>query len=101
MFFLLEKPWPPPSLTDAAGIFSNKKPFVCNLSLFLNKLLARIGSIFQALYMVLRVGLYLSSSIWGMPRDSEFARRQAVIGASSTTTDFKAPRTGPSTFLAL
>ena len=33
---------------------------------------ARFGSIFKALYMALRVGLYLSSSLWGMPRDLSY-----------------------------
>jgi hypothetical protein len=47
-FFFLEQPWPPLSLTDAAGVVSNKKPFVGNLSLFFNKMLARVGSIFKA-----------------------------------------------------
>ena len=53
-------------------LFSNNKQFVGNLSLFFTKVLARIGSIFKALCMALRVGLYLSSSIWGMPRDLSY-----------------------------
>ena len=65
---------------DAAGLFSNQKRFVGNLSLFFNKMLARIGSIFKALYMALRVGLYLSSSIWGMPRDLSYDYFGVFVG---------------------
>ena len=68
------------SLMVAAGLFSNQKRFVGNLSLFFNKMLARIGSIFKALYMALRVGLYLSSSIWGMPRDLSYDHFCVFVG---------------------
>jgi hypothetical protein len=47
-FFFLEQQWPPLSLMDAAGVFSNKKPFVGNLWVFFNQMLARVGSIFKA-----------------------------------------------------
>ena len=59
-------------LNGRVWLFRNKKLFVGNLSLFVNKMLACVGSIFQALYMALRVSLYLSSSIWGMPRDLSY-----------------------------
>ena len=78
--FFSEPQWPPLSLMDAAGLFSNQKPFVGNLSLFFNKMLAHVGSIFKALCMVLRVGLYLSSSIWGMPRDLSYDHFCVSVG---------------------
>ena len=78
--FFLEPQWPPLSLTDAAGLFSNQKRCVGNLSLFFNKMLAHVGSIFKALYMALRVGLYLSSSIWGMPRDLSYDHFCVFVG---------------------
>ena len=70
--FFLEQQWSPLSLTDASWLFKNKKLFVGNLLLFFNKMLACVGCIFKALYMALRVSLYLSSSIWGMPRDLSY-----------------------------
>ena len=70
--FFLEQQWPPLSLTDASWLFKNKKLFVGNLLLFFNKMLACVGCIFKALYMALRVSLYLSSSIWGMPRELSY-----------------------------
>ena len=39
-------------LNGRVWLFRNKKLFVGNLSLFVNKMLACVGSIFQALYMV-------------------------------------------------
>ena len=78
--FFLEQQWPPLSLTDASWLFKNKKLFVGNLLLFFNKMLACVGCIFKALYMALRVSLYLSSSIWGMPRDMSYDHVCVFVG---------------------
>ena len=78
--FFLEQQWPPLNLTDASWLFKNKKLSVGNLLLFFNKMLACVGCIFKALYMALRVSLYLSSSIWGMPRDLSYDHVCVVVG---------------------